>query len=193
MFAAQVVDFFPASGTLLELGAGLGQDSRFFAEYGMRVIATDIEPTLLEINERKRTADIHDRLEFKQMDMQQTFPFQNESFDIVYAHMSLHYFDSKVTAQIFAEIARVLKPQGWLAFLVNSTSDPEYGMGTPIEPDYWLTDDKPRRFFSEASAAAFAEPYFETKFLDNSGETYQDSRKGIHHLIRFVGQKKLGV
>jgi len=31
---------------------------------------------------------------------------------------------------------------------------------------------------------------FEIILLDNYGETYKDSAKGIHNLIRFVGRKK---
>jgi SAM-dependent methyltransferase len=190
LFAAQVVDFFPPSGQLLELGAGLGQDSHFFAEYGFQVIATDLEPTLIDINKRKQLADVRDRLQFEQMDLRQVFPIADGVFDIVYAHLSLHYFDRKTTEQIFAEISRVLKPQGWLAFLVNSTSDPEYGTGTQIEPDFFQIDGITKRYFNEKTAAAFTQN-FDAKYLDSKGETYKDSVKGVHHLIRFVGQKKL--
>lgn len=189
LFAAQVVDYFPPQADILELGAGLGQDSHFFAEYNFKVIATDLEKTLIEIDERKQSPDVKERVQFLQMDMRQPFPCEDKSFDVVYAHLSLHYFDKATTRKIFDEIHRVLKPQGWLAFLVNSTDDPQYNTGKSIEPDYFFVDDKPKRFFSVESVRELVGDY-EIKILDNLGETYKDSAKGVHHLIRFLGQKK---
>jgi SAM-dependent methyltransferase len=190
LFAAQVIDYFPAKSDILELGAGLGQDSHFFAAYGLNVIATDLEQTLLDIDNRKESADVHDRVQFMQMDMSKPFPCEDNSFDVVYAHLSLHYFDKATTKHIFAEIERVLKPQGWLAFLVNSTSDPEYNTGTLIEPDFFQIDRTAKRYFSVESVAEFVQR-FDARILDDKGETYKDSMKGVHHLIRFLGQKKL--
>lgn len=34
IFAETAIAYFPAKGKILDLGAGLGQDSRFFAERG---------------------------------------------------------------------------------------------------------------------------------------------------------------
>lgn len=191
LFAAQVVEMLPTKGTLLELGAGLGQDSHFLAEFGFNVTATDLEQTILDIDKRKQSADVRDRITFKQMDMRKLpFPFEDGSFDVVYSHLALHYFDSKTTERIFDEIARVLKPGGILAFLVNSTSDPEYNTGKRLEPDYFQVDDTLKRYFSVNTVPTFTEKHFETVLLDNKGETYKDSAKGVHNLIRFVGKKK---
>jgi SAM-dependent methyltransferase len=188
IFATQAVEFFPSHGKLLELGAGLGQDSRFFAEFGYDVVATDIEPTVLEIDKRKLSPDIKGRVEFKQMDLRHHFEFDDEEFDVVYAHLSLHYFSEKMTKQIFSEINRVLKKGGVLAFLVNSTTDPEYGTGNQIEPDFFQIEQATKRYFSVISTEQFTEGY-EVKLLDNRGETYKDAIKGVHNLVRFIGEK----
>jgi SAM-dependent methyltransferase len=190
LFAAQAIEFFPPHGKLLELGAGLGQDSRFFAEYGYEITATDIEPTVLEIDKRKISPDIKGRVDFQQMDLRHHFPFDDEAYDIVYAHLSLHYFSRLMTEQIFSEITRVLKKGGTLAFLVNSTSDPEYGKGNQIEPDFFQIEQATKRYFSTTSAAQFTEGY-EVELLDDKGETYKDSIKGVHNLVRFIGKKPL--
>lgn len=189
LFATEIIEMLPQQGKILELGCGLGQDSQFFAKYGHEVTATDIEQTLLDIDERKEPPDVRARVSFKQMDLREKFPFQDETFDIVYAHLSLHYFHKTATQDIFSEIERVLKPHGMLAFLVNSTSDPEYKTGTEIEPDYFYIDNAMKRYFTVDSAAEFAKN-FDPKILDNKGETYKDAKKGVHHLIRFVGKKK---
>jgi SAM-dependent methyltransferase len=189
LFATQAIDSFPAKGKILELGCGLGQDSQFFAKYGYEVVATDIEQTLLDIDQRKEPPDVRERVELKQMDLRKKFPFEDESFDIVYAHLSLHYFHKSATREIFQEIERVLKSHGVLALLVNSTSDPEYNTGTQIEQDYFFIDNAMKRYFSVESIEEYIQN-FNAEILDNQGETYKDAKKGVHHLIRFVGKKK---
>jgi SAM-dependent methyltransferase len=190
IFAEQILDLLPHSGDLLELGAGLGQDSRFFAEAGYNVIATDLEATILDVDKSRVSPDIQSRIQFQQMDLRQPFPIDDASFDIVYAHLSIHYFNNVATHAIFDEVFRVLKPGGVFVYLANSTDDPEYGAGTVLEPDYYLIEDNPKRYFSISSAQEFAEK-FETILLDNKGETYKDRAKGVHNLIRYIGKKPL--
>ncbi|MEK7152399.1 MAG: class I SAM-dependent methyltransferase [Patescibacteria group bacterium] len=189
LFAEDASNFFPHHGELLELGAGLGQDSRFFAEAGYNVIATDIEPTILKLDQKNIADDFRERIQFQQMDLRQPFPIEDKSFDIVYAHLSLHYFDTETTKRVFAEIERVLKPGGILAFLVNSTDDPEYGTGTLLEPDFYQIEKATKRYFSIDTVNELVEK-FDIKLLDNHGETYKDRKKGVHNLIRFIGKKR---
>lgn len=189
LFATQIIETFPSKGKVLELGCGLGQDSQFFAKYGHEVVATDIEQTLLDIDERKEPPDVRERVTFMHMDIREKFPFEDESFDVVYAHLSLHYFHHTATQAIIGEIERVLKPHGVLAFLVNSTKDPEYQTGTEVEAHYFYIDSNLKRFFTTESAAEYTKN-FEPIILDDQGETYKDAKKGVHNLIRFVGKKK---
>lgn len=190
LFATQAIEYFPAHGTILELGAGLGQDSHYFAESGYDVTATDIEQTAIDVDRRKASVGLKERVEFKQLDMRERFPFDDESYDIVYAHLSLHYFHHTTTQAIFDEIARVLRPGGVLAFLVNSKSDPEYNTGTQIEPDFYLIRQITKRFFDVDSVEEFLDN-FEIELLDDKGETHKDNIKGVHNLIRFVGKRKI--
>lgn len=190
IFAEEALVHFPHSGDVLELGAGLGQDSRFFAEAGYRVIATDIEQTILDVDQLKVSPDIAGRIQFQLLDMRQPFPIADESFDIVYAHLSLHYFDNATTKQIFAEIVRTLKKGGIFAFLVNSTADPEYNNGTRLEEDYFMIDDTPKRYFSIDSVSQLVMDTFDTILLDDKGETYKYRAKGVHNLVRYIGKKK---
>jgi hypothetical protein len=46
----------------------------------------------------------------------------------------------------------------------------------------------PKRFLNVDEAREFAHS-FRPLLVDNNGETYKDSAKGVHHLIRFIGQK----
>lgn len=79
-------------------------------------------------------------------------PFANNSFDIVYAHLSFHYFDQKTTFGIMNEIERILKPGGVFAFLTNSIHDPEYNTGNLLEKDFFLIGKVIKHYFSIESA-----------------------------------------
>lgn len=188
IFAQESIQYFPESGKILDLGSGQGQDSRYFAEQGYEVVSADLEDFALELNRSKRPHAIGDKITIAKLDMREKFPFSQGSFDVVYAHLSLHYFNDQDTKNIFAEIFRVLKPGGTFAFCVNSTTDPQYGTGVAIEPNYFKIDNFAKRFFDVQTAGQYAQA-FTTKLLDNNGETYKDAAKGIHNLIRYIGTK----
>jgi len=127
-------------------------------------------------------------VEIQKADLREELPFDDASFDVVYAHLSLHYFDHETTTRLIGEIQRVLKPGGVLAFLVNSVKDPEYKQGNEIESDYFQIGESAKRYFSEATARKYTE-WFDVNLLDELGETYKDAAKGVHNLVRFVGTK----
>lgn len=188
IFAEQVIQYFPKNGSVLELGAGQAQDGCFFASKGYDVTATDIEDTALELAKQK-AADKSVQITLKKVDLRDELPFDNESFDVVYAHLSLHYFDEETTTRLFGEIQCVLKKGGIFAFFVNSVNDPEYRTGKELEPDYFQIDKTAKRYFSVDTAREFAKE-FDSLLLDDQGETYKDREKGVHNLIRYVGKKK---
>ncbi len=189
LFAQTAIAYFPETGKILELGAGQGQDARFFAGQGYDVISTDSSDSALALNKAKLPQGLKGKITIQNLDISKGFPFPDESFDIVYAHLSLHYFDHDTTIKIFHEIERVLRKGGILAFLVNSTNDPEYQEGEKIEKDFFRVEGMTKRYFTVETAKTFA-AHFETLLLDNKGETYKDSAKGIYNLIRFIGVKK---
>lgn len=190
LFAETAITYFPKSGKILDLGAGQGQDSRYFASRGYEVVSTDLEQSALDMSREKLTQDLAAKIHLQKLDLREAFPFQDRSFAVVFAHMSLHYFDELTTQQIFDEIYRVLKPGGLVACLVNAQTDPEYGQGKPLGKDYYRVDDANKRFFTIETLGEFTKD-FKTLVLDNQGETYKDRAKGVHNLIRFIGAKPL--
>jgi SAM-dependent methyltransferase len=180
IFAQTAINYFPSKGRVLELGSGLAQDSIFFKQKGYDVLATDL------VDSAKEVTDKHN-IVFKVLDLGKELPFADATFDVIYAHLSLHYFDDKTTSRIFSDIKRLLKPGGVFAFLVNSTNDPEYRSGKEIMKDYFQVDEIAKRFFSVESVTEYIND-FDIKLLDDLGETYKDNQKGVHGLIRFIGQ-----
>ncbi|MFZ1258342.1 MAG: class I SAM-dependent methyltransferase [Candidatus Saccharimonas sp.] len=190
IFAEEVIGYFPANSYVLELGCGQAQDGLWFAgrDNGLRVHATDFEDSALQIANERNSELALDAIEFEKLDLRRAFPCTASTFDVVYSHLALHYFDKNTTERLFDEIYRVLKPGGVLAFLVNSVHDPEYDTGHKLEADYYETKGTEKRYFSAKTASEFAHK-FEPMICDEKGETYKDIDKGVHNLVRFVGRK----
>lgn len=108
---------------ILDLGCGQGQDSKFLAAEGHDLVATDFSGFALQ-----QFATSAESLGIKQLQLdiaKPPYPFDDGEFDVVYAHLSLHYFDVNSTRRVFAEISRILSPGGSFWSLFNSDHDPE--------------------------------------------------------------------
>ena len=187
IFAEEALEHFPKEGYILCLGDGQGQDGRFFASKGHKVLSTDISDSALEKNNQKIAELGLDNISTEKLDLTTDFPYEEATFDIVYAHLSLHYFTEEVTKKIFSEIRRVLKRGGILAVFVNSISDPEFNTGKRIEQEFFEIEGITKRFFSKYSMDYFAQD-FQVILLDDNGRTYKDEAKGVHNLVRFIGR-----
>lgn len=189
LFAEQISSLLPQSGKLLELGAGQGQDSRYFARLDYQVTATDLVDTGLKESARK-AAEEHLTINFQKVDIGEQLPFADNTFDSVYSHLGLHYLNKVGTEKMFKEIHRVLKPDGILAALFNTAEDPEiHSAGfEKIEDNYYREKafDFYKRYFSVEDTQKFIQGLFKPLLLDNHGETYKDQ---IKTLIRLVGKK----
>ncbi len=185
LFAEVARGYFPPQGRLLEIGTGQGQDAKYFQSLGYAVIATDVSGRALE-SARNRV----DGVEFVQLDTTNGLSFDDESFDIVYSHLALHYFDNETTEKVFSEIHRVLKSNGVFATITNTIEDPEIMDEGYLELEhgfYETPSGMRKRYFSVGDMQRYTHQYFEPFLLDAQGETYKDD---IKTLIRFVGRKR---
>lgn len=187
IFATQIREFLPQGGKLLDLGAGQGQDSHFFAREGFIVYCTDFSRSALDLAKKKTPPDLIDRIIFEKVDLAEPLPYDPQSFDVVYSHLSLHFFSKERTQTLFDEIFNILKPGAIFATLVNTVEDSEFGKGTELDEHYYVAPSGLfKRFFTPETLSQFTTK-FKTLLLDNKGETYKDTEK---NLIRFVGKKE---
>ena len=93
-------------GRLLEIGAGPGHDSAFFAGHGLQVVATDLSPAMVGFC-RSKGLDAH-VMDFLHLD------FPAGSFDAVYALNCLLHVPNADLPEVLAAIRAVLRPGGWL-------------------------------------------------------------------------------
>jgi ubiquinone/menaquinone biosynthesis C-methylase UbiE len=92
---------------ILELGCGAGEASVYFAKKGAMVTATDLSSGMIDVV--KKVAKKHKTNLCAYQCNSNKLPFNNQSFDIVYAANLLHHVDIDSTIK---EIARVLKDGG---------------------------------------------------------------------------------
>lgn len=139
----------------LDLGCGRGFDTRYLIDFGLRTISTDF--SLGALYAARRTAPSPDLLQF---DLREYFPFADQTFGLIVANLSLHYFSTLDTTRIIEELHRVLADDGWLIARVNSTSDHGFqsvkdNIQKQIEKDYYIYHGIPRRYFRESSIRKF--------------------------------------
>ncbi|MEA3323403.1 MAG: class I SAM-dependent methyltransferase [Patescibacteria group bacterium] len=186
IFAHEIFSHFEGKKNLLDLGAGLGQDSRFFCEKGFMVTSTDFSSTALEISKQK---DKSNNIKYCKVDLGEIIPFENESFDVVYSHLALHYLNHEKTQRMFNEIHRILKKDGIIASIFNTIEDPEIKEENfeKIEDNYYLDSwGMKKRYFCVECLDDFTKGKFDPVIIDNKGKTYKDD---IECLIRLVARK----
>jgi ubiquinone/menaquinone biosynthesis C-methylase UbiE len=186
IFAQFAISYFPKEGKLLDLGAGQGQDSRYFSKKGYYVIGTDFSETAIKLA-REKTKKESLKINFLISDLSKKFPFTQNEFDIVYSHLALQYFSNVVTKQLFEEIFRVTKTEGIFATLLNTMEDPEVKESKRIEKGLYMTPSEIiKRFYDLKYLKEKISGKFEPLVIDTKGETYKDE---IKTLVRFIGRK----
>ena len=129
--------------TLLDLGCGLGQDSIYFAKKGFQVTAVDFSKSGLD----KIPQNIKN-LKIIQQDIK-NLKFKSNSFDVIYTHLSLHYFSDEITTKIFNKLHLILKKKGIIFIKCKSTEDSLFGKGEKIAPNIFLRKNHVRHFFDK--------------------------------------------
>jgi SAM-dependent methyltransferase len=118
---------------VLELGAGHGRDSMFFASNGIEVEALDYSAVGVEILNRQ-AKEKKLAINAQVFDVKKPLLFPKGYFDAVYSHMLLNMrFSLDELRFMFSEIRRVLKPKGFNFFSVRNHNDQSYGKGTKVD------------------------------------------------------------
>ncbi len=94
---------------VLDIGAGLGESSVYFALNGFEVTCTDLSPEMVALAER--IAWHHDVRIDGIVCPAESIDAADESFDFVYAANVLHHVQDR--AAMLREVHRVLTPGGW--------------------------------------------------------------------------------
>ena len=136
---------------LVELGAGLGRDTIYFAKNSIHVEALDYSPSGIKIiNQKINQNNFSNLVNTKILDVRKTLPFEDNSIDGFYSHMlycmALTTFDLK---NLNKEIHRILKPGGINIYTVRHTNDGDFKKGVQIAGDMYENDGFIVHFFSK--------------------------------------------
>ncbi len=137
-----------AGAPVLEIGCGAGADTATLVAAGVDVIAFDRSVSAVE-RARQRVPSAT----FLVRDVREDFPAEVQGTGVIIASLSLHYFAWAETSALFDKVRNTLRTDGLLVCRLNSTRDINFGAaGHPeIEPNYYLVDGEPKRFFDRAS------------------------------------------
>ena len=136
---------------IVELGAGLGRDTIFFANNFIHVEALDYSKTSIEsITSKSKKLKLDNYIKTKIFDVRKKLPFEDNSIDGCFSHMLYCMALSNLDLEnLNNEICRVLKPGGINIYTVRHTDDGDYKNGTHIGEDLYENDGFIVHFFSK--------------------------------------------
>ena len=105
---------------LLEIGAGMGENTNSLLDMPFKVTSTDISSKSVEVMRNRFSKYSNFSVEVADMEK---LPFNNESFDVVCSAGSLSYGDNDT---VLNEIHRVLKPDGAFIAIDSLNNNPIY-------------------------------------------------------------------
>ena len=136
---------------IIELGAGLGRDTIFFAKNSIHVNALDYSSNAIRIiNQKVEKNNLVNFVSTKVFDIRKKLPFENNSIDGCFSHMLYCMALSTVEIKnLNNEICRVLKPEGINIYTVRHTEDGDFKNGIYIGEDLYENDGFIVHFFSK--------------------------------------------
>ena len=112
--------------SLLDLGCGDGRDSVYFSNKGLSVTAVDFADGGISKIELQRK-----KIKYISEDIR-AINFRENSFDVIYAHLSLHYFNDETINKIFDNSFSILKKSGLFFIKCKSVDDALFGEGEKV-------------------------------------------------------------
>ena len=142
---------------IVEIGAGLGRDTLFFAKNLIHTTALDYSSSGIDvINQKTKKNNLSNYISTKLFDVRQKLPFKDNSIEACYSHMlycmALTTRDLK---KLNNEILRILKPGGSNIYTVRHTSDGDFQKGIHRGEDLYENDGFIVHYFSEEKVNSF--------------------------------------
>ena len=171
---------------IVELGAGLGRDSIYFAKNSIHVEALDYSQSgIKNINQKIKQNNLSNLIKTKIFDVRKTLPFKNNSIEGIYSHML--YCMALTTSDLESlnkEIHRILKPGGINIYTVRHTNDGDYKKGIHRGEDMYENDGFIVHFFSKNKIKSLLDGFINL-------ETTSFEEGSFPRKLYFVANKKL--
>ena len=137
--------------SIVELGAGLGRDTIFFAKNNIKVEALDYSKTAVtSIKKKVKELNLSEFVSTKVFDVRKKLPFKNNSIQGIFSHMLYCMALKNLEVQnLNNEILRVLVKGGVNIYTVRNFEDGDYKNGVHIEDESYQNDGFIINFFSK--------------------------------------------
>ncbi len=137
--------------SIIELGAGLGRDTIYFAKNSIYVEALDYSSSAInKINQKAKDLGISKFINARIFDVRKKLPFENKNFQGCFSHMLYCMALSNTDLEnLNFEILRVLKNNGINIYTVRNVHDGDYRNGVHISGDIYENDGFIVHFFSK--------------------------------------------
>jgi len=158
------------SKLIVELGAGLGRDSIFFAKNKLSVNSLDYSKIGINIIKKKILDNNLQNITAKVFDIRKKLPFPDNSIDACFSHML--YCMALTSAELSYlnnEIKRILKPNGINIYTVRNEYDGDYKNGIPRGEDMFEIDGFIVHFFTKEKVYSLMDG-FKNILLENFEE-----------------------
>jgi len=151
--AVKATKFFKENNikNIVELGAGLGRDTIYFAQNSIKVQALDYSKTAIEsITDKAEKLNLAEFIKSKFFDVRKKLPFEDNSIEGCFSHMLYCMALSNSDLEnLNNEICRILKPGGINIYTARHTDDGDYKNGIHIGEDLYENDGFIVHFFSK--------------------------------------------
>ena len=136
---------------IVEIGAGLGRDTIFFAKNLIHTTALDYSISGIKaINQKTIKDNLSNYISTKQFDIREKLPFEDNSIEACYSHML--YCMALTTddlQKLNSEIQRILKPGGINIYTARHTNDGDFKKGIHRGEDLYENDGFIVHYFSK--------------------------------------------
>jgi SAM-dependent methyltransferase len=171
---------------IIELGAGLGRDTIFFAQNSIHLKALDYSLSGIKaINKKAEKLNLSNFISTKIFDVREKLPFEDNSVDACFSHMLYCMaLTNNDLENLNNEIHRILKPKGINIYTVRHTNDGDFKKGIHIGENLYENDGFIVHFFSKDKVKSLLKG-FENISIDEFEEG------GFPRKLYFVVNKKL--
>ena len=136
---------------IIEIGAGLGRDTIFFAKNSIHTTALDYSSSGIKaINQKTNKENLSNYVSTKLFDVREKLPFEDNSIEACYSNML--YCMALTTndlEKLNNEIQRILKPSGINVYTARHTNDGDFQRGIHLGEDLYENDGFIVHYFSE--------------------------------------------
>jgi len=136
---------------IVEIGAGLGRDTVFFAKNSIHTTALDYSQSGIKIiNNKIKKDNLSNYALTKLFDVRKKLPFEDDSIEACYSHMLYCMaFTTDDLQKLNNEIQRILKPGGINIYTVRHTNDGDFQRGIHRGEDLYENDGFIVHYFSK--------------------------------------------